>query len=58
MNLGWGEILLILLVGVLLLGSRRLPELGRALGQAIREFQRAIRGGPPDDAPRNGPGSS
>lgn len=45
MRVGWGELVLILAIVVLIVGARRLPEVGRALGQAIREFQEAIRGG-------------
>jgi sec-independent protein translocase protein TatA len=44
MNLGWGELLVIFVIVLLILGPRRLPELGRSLGQAIRSFQRAMRG--------------
>ena len=44
MNLGWGELLVILAIVMLIAGGRRLPELGRSLGEAIREFQRALRG--------------
>jgi sec-independent protein translocase protein TatA len=47
-----GELLLIALVAALLFGTRRLPELGRALGSAIRNFQRSIRG---DEAPPSPP---
>jgi len=45
MNIGWGELLVVLAIVGLLLGGRRLPELGRSLGEAIREFQRAMKGG-------------
>jgi sec-independent protein translocase protein TatA len=44
MRLGWGELLVIFAIIVLIVGARRLPEIGRALGQSIREFQEAIRG--------------
>ena len=44
MNLGFGELLVILVIVLLIVGARRLPEIGRSLGQAIREFQRALRG--------------
>jgi len=44
MNIGWGELIVILAIVLLVAGGRRLPELGRSLGQAIREFQRAMRG--------------
>jgi len=44
MRLGWGELVLILAIVVLIVGARRLPEIGRSLGRALREFQRALRG--------------
>lgn len=40
MNLGFPEILAILAVVLLLFGPKKLPELGRSLGQGIREFKR------------------
>jgi len=43
-NLGFGEILLILVVVLLLFGSKRLPEVGRAMGQAYHEFISAVKG--------------
>ena len=41
MSLGFGEILLILLIVLLLFGAKRLPELARGLGQGMREFRKA-----------------
>jgi sec-independent protein translocase protein TatA len=38
-NVGWGELLLILLVALLVFGPKRLPEMMRSLGQAVRAFQ-------------------
>ncbi|MBF0489988.1 MAG: twin-arginine translocase TatA/TatE family subunit [Candidatus Omnitrophica bacterium] len=35
-----GELILILLVFVLLFGAQKLPEVGAALGKAIREFKK------------------
>ena len=43
MNIGWGELIVIFAIVLLLLGARRLPEIGRSLGEAIREFQRTLR---------------
>jgi len=40
--LGLPEILLILLILLLLLGPKKLPELARALGEAVREFKKAM----------------
>ena len=51
MQLGWGELIVILAIVVLIVGARRLPEIGRAAGEAIREFQRALRGKSNDDEP-------
>lgn len=44
MNLGFGELLVILLIVMLIVGAKRLPEIGRSLGQAVKEFQDAMRG--------------
>jgi sec-independent protein translocase protein TatA len=43
MPIGMSELLIILLVALLLFGPRKLPELGRSLGQSIREFQKGAR---------------
>ena len=45
-RLGLGELLLILVIVLLFVGSKRLPELARSVGQAIREFQKSLKGGP------------
>ncbi len=49
MNLGFGELLVILAIVLLLVGAKRLPDVGRSLGEAIREFQKAMRGNSKDD---------
>jgi sec-independent protein translocase protein TatA len=43
-NLGFGEILLILLIVVLIFGTSRIPDLGRGLGEGIRNFKKSVRG--------------
>ena len=40
-QIGMPEIIVILLVVVILFGARKLPEIGSALGKAIREFKKA-----------------
>ena len=57
-NLGFSEIMILLLVVLLVFGARRLPEIGQSLGKGIREFKRslsdtaeAVSGGTDDRAP-------
>lgn len=38
-NVGWGELILIMLVALLVFGPKRLPEMARSLGRAFRNFQ-------------------
>jgi sec-independent protein translocase protein TatB len=40
LNLGAGEVILILVVALLILGPKRLPELARGLGKFMREIRR------------------
>jgi sec-independent protein translocase protein TatA len=49
MNLGPTEILLILLVLVLLFGAKKLPELARGSGRALRIFKAETKGLMEDD---------
>jgi len=41
MSLGFGEILVIMFIVLLLFGAKKLPELARGLGQGMREFRKA-----------------
>ena len=40
-GLGPQELIFILFIALLIFGPKKLPELGRSLGKAIREFKRA-----------------
>ena len=53
MNIGWGELVVIFAIVLLLVGARRLPDIGRSLGQAIKEFQDAMRRSSRDDKKEN-----
>ncbi len=48
-SLGVPELLIILLVVLLLFGSKKIPELARGLGKGIREFKDATKNPDPDD---------
>ncbi len=41
LNIGPQELLLILVVALLVVGPRRLPEIGRSLGKGLREIRKA-----------------
>lgn len=41
-GLGLGELLVVLLI-VVLLFNRRLPDLGESLGKTVRKFRKALR---------------
>lgn len=59
-GLGWGEILIILAVVMLLFGSARLPQLARSLGKSARILRAEARGlqedeGEPSRSPQPAP---
>ncbi len=41
-NLGFSELIIIFLIVVVLFGASRLPQLGRGLGEGIRNFRKGI----------------
>ena len=43
-DIGFPELLLIMIVALIVFGPGRLPEIGAALGRAIREFRQATSG--------------
>ena len=57
-NVGPLELIVVLIIALLVLGPKRLPEVGRSVGKGMREFKDALSGeqeeereklpGPPD----------
>jgi sec-independent protein translocase protein TatA len=43
-NIGGSELLVVMLVLFLFFGPKKLPEVGKNLGKAVREFKNAMRG--------------
>lgn len=41
-KLGAGEIILIVGAALLIFGPKKLPELGKSLGQGLREFKKSM----------------
>lgn len=55
-NFGFGEIMIILVIVLLLFGAKRIPEIAGSLGKGINEFKRNISDAQKqitDPAPRN-----
>ncbi|MGB9458914.1 MAG: twin-arginine translocase TatA/TatE family subunit [Bryobacteraceae bacterium] len=44
LNLGLPEVLVIALVAILLFGTKKVGELGKGLGEGIRNFKTALKG--------------
>ena len=41
-NLGFGELMVILVIVLVLFGARKVPEIGASIGRGIREFKKNI----------------
>jgi sec-independent protein translocase protein TatA len=39
-NIGLPELIIILAIALLIFGPKKLPEVGRSIGRALREFRR------------------
>jgi sec-independent protein translocase protein TatA len=48
-GLGFPEMLLIFVIIVLIFGTSRLPELGKGIGEGIKNFKKSIRDEPEDE---------
>jgi sec-independent protein translocase protein TatA len=46
-NIGFPELILILVLALIIFGPGKLPEVGRALGKSLKEFKKATTG--PDE---------
>jgi len=44
MGLGFGELIILLLIVLLVFGAGKLPQIGDALGKSIKNFKRASQG--------------
>jgi len=54
-NLGFTEIVVLLVVLLLVFGARRIPEIGSSIGQGIKEFKRSLRDVTEDEPTRMPP---
>ena len=44
-GIGYGELMIVLVIVLLVFGVGRLPEVGNSLGKGLRDFRRAVTGG-------------
>jgi sec-independent protein translocase protein TatA len=44
-NIGLPELMIVLVIALIVLGPKKLPEFGRSLGNGMREFKDSISGG-------------
>lgn len=54
-NIGYGELLIILVVALLLFGANRIPEVARSLGRSINAFKSGMKEGLSDEKPDDKP---
>ncbi len=48
-SLGLPELLIILLIVIIIFGANKLPQLGKGLGQGLRNFKDSVKGEEPQD---------
>lgn len=48
-NVGAPELIIILVIALLVLGPKKLPEVGRSVGRGMREFKDSLAGNEPDE---------
>ena len=48
-NVGPMELIIVLVIALIVLGPKRLPEAGRAVGKGLREFKDSLSGAGRDD---------
>ena len=44
-NIGYGELLIILVLALLLFGAKRIPEIAKSIGKSINAFKSGMREG-------------
>jgi sec-independent protein translocase protein TatA len=48
-NVGPTELIIVLVIALIVLGPKRLPEVGRSVGKGMREFKESLSGMDKDD---------
>ena len=48
-NIGFPELMIVLVIALIVLGPKKLPDFGRSLGNGMREFKETLSGGSDKD---------
>jgi len=48
-NLGFGELLIIFVIVLILFGGKKIPDVAKSIGEGIRSFKKAINEDDPKD---------
>ena len=54
-SLGVPELLIILLIVIIIFGANKLPQLGKGIGQGLKNFKESVKGEEPPPPPPAGP---
>jgi sec-independent protein translocase protein TatA len=56
-NIGPLELVIVLVIALIVIGPKKLPEMGRSVGKGMREFRGALSGETKDDDAADGDGA-
>jgi sec-independent protein translocase protein TatA len=50
-NIGPMELVVVLIIALVIIGPKKLPDVGRSMGRGMREFKSAVTGDDDDETP-------
>lgn len=52
-SIGWQEVIIVMVIVLLIFGTTRLPEVGRSMGKAVKEFKAGTIDKGPEEVAQN-----